>query len=504
MSYHIYPVLLSPYECNDYRVRVNSKDVTLNTARVSAVPFNRRWPGHQRQIEQSEIIQFLSLATDEPLTFEITPTEPFESVKIRPQSLGIIPKIENGTISFTLNKPAYFTVEPYGRNKALHIFADPICNYGVDASSPDVIYFGPGEHDVGILDLHSNQTVFIDEGATVYGCIHAKDAENIKIIGKGILDNSKNVEKILFEANANDNFAAVNNAERIFTVELQYCTNIEIEGITIRDSLVYNIRPIACKNFNVHNVKIIGCWRYNSDGIDMHNCDGVHIFDCFIRTYDDSICVKGFDCFFDDDNIEEAVHNAMYRDGKSYDVFKNVLVENCVIWNDWGKCLEIGAETKAEEIFDITFRDCELIHTSFVALDCMNIDYAHVHDVTFKNITVDCDEIIPEPIIQKNDEEKYSSASSEYMSTTIKVSVEYHPEYSVGSESRRGKNSGFLFENIRVLGDKLPLINCSGYDSEHMTEDVLIKGLKLGDTEIKTLDGERFTVNTYCKNIHIE
>ena len=165
MSYKIYPVLHTQPFCNDYKILVNGREIESNTARVSAVPFNRRWPGHQRQIEQTEAIQFVSLAfdaSDAPLSFEIIPNAPFEDVKIRPQSLGIAPTVENGAIRFTLDKPAYFTVEPYGRNRALHIFADPMPAYGVDIHSPDVIYFGAGEHDVGMLELKSNQTLFID------------------------------------------------------------------------------------------------------------------------------------------------------------------------------------------------------------------------------------------------------------------------------------------------------------------------------------------------------
>ena len=61
--------------------------VQLNTARVSAVPFNRRWPGHQRCLEETELINFLSCAADEPLEFEITPKNPFEKIDIRPKSL---------------------------------------------------------------------------------------------------------------------------------------------------------------------------------------------------------------------------------------------------------------------------------------------------------------------------------------------------------------------------------------------------------------------------------
>ena len=295
MALKIYQVTKTENHCEDYKVKINGNLVEVNTARVSAVPFNRRWPGHQRGLEQTELVNFLSCATDEPVVFEITPKNPFEKIEIRPRSLGIVPdKTENGTIIFTLSRPAYFTVEPYGRNNAFHVFVDPIANYNIDLKDEDVIYYGAGEHEVGEIELKSNQTLFIDEGAVVYACVKAIDADNIKILGRGILDNSHNKEKILFKYNAENNDSAINNVQRQHTVQLEYCTDVEIEGITIRDSLVYNVRPIGCKNLHIANVKIIGCWRYNSDGIDMHNCEDVLIENCFLRTFDDSICVKGF------------------------------------------------------------------------------------------------------------------------------------------------------------------------------------------------------------------
>ena len=503
MSYRVYPVTPTEPICSDFRVTVNGKEVSLNTARVSALPFNRRWPGHQRQIEQSEVIQFLSMATNEPLEFEITPRLPFEEAKIRPHSLGILPRVEDGVIRFRLEKPAYFTVEPFGRRGALHIFADPMPTYDIQKGDPSLLYFGAGEHDVGLIELKSNQTLYLDEGAVVYACVHAIDAENIKILGRGILDNSKNKEHILFEANEENNNEAVSNAKRRHTVQLEYCTDVEIDGITIRDSLVYNIRPIGCRKLSIRNVKIIGCWRFNSDGIDMHNCVDVHIADCFLRTFDDSICVKGFDCYYDGD-VEEAVRKAIYRNGKAYDVFKNALVERCVIWNDWGKCLEIGAETKAKEISDIIFYDCDLIHLTSTVLDCMNVDYADVHDVTFEDIRIECDEEIPAPLIQRNDREVYINPNPNFMPKIISVGVVYHHEYSKGSEKQRGKNRDILFKDIRLIGDKAPRLSFVGYDEDHKTENIQIVNLTRNGQTFTDWDSETLSVGAFCENIKIK
>ena len=492
MSYNVYPVIHRPEDYSEYTVKINGKEIETNSCRVSKEPFNRRWPGHQRQMDQSELSAFVSLETDEPLDFEIITTRSFDKVDIRPISLGIKPQINGNSIKFRLDKPAYFTVEPFGRHNALHIFADPVYKYTIDKN--EVIYYGKGEHDVGEIELKSNQTLFIDEGAVVYACIKAYDADNIKIIGRGILDNSRNKEKILFEVNADDNSADVGNAKRQHTVQLEYCTNILIDGITIRDSLVYNIRPICCINLDIRNVKIIGCWRFNSDGIDMHNCENVHISDCFIRTFDDAICVKGFDFYQNEDDMN---HN-----GRLYNTFRNVIAENCVIWNDWGKSLEIGAETRAEEICNICFKSCDVIHVSGPVLDSMNVDYADVHDIVYKNINVEFDDIIPQGKIQKNDAHKYDDDPTDTECTPhlILSEVVFHEEYSAGGK-KRGKNHDITYKNIHLFGRQPIRIHTAGFDDEHKCSNITIDGLYKNGKKVTSLDECDYTENEYCENI---
>ena len=165
MGYRVYPVTQTELFCRDYTVLIDGKEVPLNSARVSAVPFNRYWPGHQRQIEQTELINFLSFSLDAPVTLEIVPHKPFERVELRPASAELGYEITGeGHIVVTLKNPQYFTVEPYGRNHALHVFADPMPQYDIDQNDPNLLYFGAGEHDVGLIELKSNQTLYLDEG----------------------------------------------------------------------------------------------------------------------------------------------------------------------------------------------------------------------------------------------------------------------------------------------------------------------------------------------------
>jgi hypothetical protein len=495
-TFNVYPFSQNEVLGSNYEVKINDTEVPLHIARVSAVPFNRRWPGYQRSESQSELINFASFSMSEPVHIAVKPQNPFKEVVIKPFSKGITPKVENGIISFDLNEPSPITVEVDGYHNALHLFADPPKEYDVDISDSNVIYFGKGEHDAGMLEMKSNQIIFIDEGAVVYACIHAVDADNIKIVGRGILDNSRNKEKILFKVEAPHQGVDVGNAHRLHTIQLEYCTNIEIDGITIRDSLVYNIRPIACENMNINNVKIIGCWRYNSDGIDMHNCVHTSIRNCFIRTFDDSICVKGFDFY---QKEEDMLHN-----GKNYNLFDDIIVEKCVIWTDWGKSLEIGAETRAAEIRNVIFRDCDIIRGSSIVLDVMNVDYADVHDILFEDIRVDYTPVIQPPCIQENDSQVYvEDPNSPYLPKLMGSSVVFHHEYSAGGK-QRGKNRNITFKDISVKAKSMPDSEIIGFDEEHQSSDIRICNLYFNDKKITSLHDANVRVNEFVSNITIE
>ncbi len=502
MAYHVYPFPKGEEKGKGFTVKLDGQKIDLHKARVSAYPLNRRWPGHQRELYQTEEICFASFSQEGSVQVCVKPDFDFEDVEIRPLSKNISYEIQNGEVVFTLPHPMYVTVEFSGRHNALHIFSDKKTEY---KGTGDVIYYGEGTHDVGQIELKSNQTLFLDEGAVVYACITANDADNIRIIGNGILDNSKNVGEILFEVNAEGNDVAINNVKRQHTVQLEYCNNVEIDGITLRDSLVYNIRPMACNNLNIRNVKIIGNWRFNSDGIDMHNCIDVHIDNCFIRTFDDSICVKGFDCYYEGttEEIERQVYEAMHKDGNNYENFKNVLIENCTIWNDWGKSLEIGAETRAEEICDVTFRNCDIIHFTGIPLDCCNVDFADVHNITWENINIEYDNIMPPSKIQKKDGEEYINDDPDYCPSFFEAEVVFHHEYSAGGQ-RRGKNRNLTVKNINLYaGRHTPKVKLRGYSDEFNTHSINISDIYVNGKKANAADVE-FTIGGFVEDVSFD
>lgn len=501
MAIKVYKTTKTEQICNDYKVYVNDELVQLNTARVSAYPFNRRWPGHQRDINQTELVNFLSMEADEEFELKIIPKTPSLSLKIRPRSLEAKAKLyANGEIVIKVPKNAgQFTVEPYCRNHALHVFVDPISNYNVDKNNDSVLYFGAGEHDVGDIYLKSNQTIFIDEGAVVYATIFGLHVENIKILGRGILDNSKNKEKILFELNAENNQTAVDNALRENTINFVGCKNVQIDGITIRDSLVYNVDAMSCENLHINNVKIIGCWRFNSDGIHFSNCTNCSLTNSFLRTFDDSICIRGFANY----EYDRFLNNEKQED-LSF-ICKNVLVKNCVVWNDWGKNLQVGTETFAKEINGITFEDCKLIHVTCIALAIWLVDNALISNVKFKNIMVEYDENILKMSEQKSDNQIFfDEYNPDFGGSLANFSISQHFEYSlIKTKEELGKIFDVTVENVSLYSIQKPYFVFSGDNENSLCEDIKVKNFYWNGEKINSEFFKRQCItNEFTKDIN--
>lgn len=69
------------------------------------------------------------------------------------------------------------------------------------------------------------------------------------------------------------------------------CQNVLIEGVTIRNSPMWEIHPVLCTNVTVRKVQI-ATHGPNNDGCNPESCTDVLIEDCYFDTGDDCIAVK--------------------------------------------------------------------------------------------------------------------------------------------------------------------------------------------------------------------
>lgn len=490
---------------DDFIVELN-EEVTFNPyeARVSAMPYNTTWPGMQRPIDQTEFASFFSFKMDEEIRVHLKSKKEFSEVEIRPLSKNIKARIDGNDIYFTIKEVGQYTVELDGFHNALHIFADPICDFGVDKNDECVIYFAPGVHHAGVIEVTSNQTVFIDSGAVVYGSVVGMHAENVRVVGYGVLDGSEEQrydDTLLLPSSYYSkkyNNMDISQDEQLLKdflinektlhgcIRFYSCQNIEISGVVCRDAASYTVIPAACNNVTIDNIKLIGMWRYNSDGIDLFNCSNSVIKNCFLRNFDDCVVLKGFKGW-DTHNME------------------NILVKNCVIWCDWGRALEIGAETSANEYRNIIFEDCDIIHGAYIMLDIQNLGRAEVHHILFKNIRCEftkyqlscefqCDMSAPYTNPTKNEQPLLLFASS------------YEKDL-FSDDGIIGKIHDISFKDIFVYCDEgitMPKSMFRGVDAEHMAADIIIDGLYMNGKKIDAFEKANIDCNQYTKNVIIK
>lgn len=355
---------------------------------VSAIPFNQVWPGYQRPFDQTEPTSFVRLGSDGPFTLVITPDKPFGEVLVRPLSKNVKPAVRDGIITCTFPGVGQYSVELDGMHRVLTVFADPEKDFGIREGDANVLYFGAGVHKMEeVLWLEDGQTVYIDAGAVVYGAIGAKGKKNIAIRGYGILDNST------FERGKGG------------PVNISRCENVTVEGITVVDSSVWSMHFAGCRNVLVDNIKLIGMWRYNSDGCDFTNTTNAQLKNSYLRNYDDCVVIKGLM-------------------GNTELPLQNVDVENCVLWCDWGRALEIGAETMAPYIRSVHFHNIDIIHGDSVMLDLQHGDRAMISDIYFEDIRCEYMAKANAPVLQREPGEIYHNPDETYMPRLFVVSVQ--------------------------------------------------------------------------------
>jgi hypothetical protein len=463
----------------DYTVSVNGTPCTVYAVRVSAVPFNVWWKGHQRPIDQSELASTVSFEADEPVTLEIACVRDFSRAVVRPLSKGIATEIACKTITLRLEKLGQYVVEPHGEHRALHIFFNRTNRFPEKEKA--TYNFGAGIHFPGVIRLQDNDCVYIDKDAVVYGSLFGHGVKNVHIFGYGILDGS--YEERLTPHCYSD--ATKGN------VKFYESSNIRIEGVTFRNSAVWCINLFGCHHVDIDNIKVVGQWRYNTDGIDIVNSQNVTVRNSFVRSFDDTIVLKGIDVY------------------EHIDV-KHIRVENCVLWCGWGGTLEIGFETACREYSDIVFEDCDLIRNSSVAIRVHQGDYAHIHNVAYRNIRIEWqNDTLPE-IVQQSDAQTYDSKGSAGMPWLIVITnSRFRQAWDIISgtegflpkeeyEKRRGSDGkiatigNITFEDIGIFSESGTLKPIVFLDSTNVKngiiENVTLKNIALNGRKLSNED----------------
>ncbi len=369
-------------------------------------------------------------------TVKVTFLSPIYNFDIRPRSNNITAALYRNQISFTIDKPENLSVE-INKNikRPLFIFANPLEVNIPDKNDKQVVFFEKGKiHNPGQVFIKSNQTVYIEGGAIVRGCFMTSQGKNIKIIGRGILDNGM-YEKGAFRP-----------------IEINQCEDVLIEGIIISEAKHWNCAAIASRNIVYENLKIVSDSDWD-DGIDIVGSQNVLVNRCFIRTKDDCIAIKSgvnyYTKFFSEFNT------------------KDIVIQNSTFWNGiWGNGLEIGFETRCDTIQNITFKNCDLIHVEGPegSFTIHNGDRAVVKNILYEDIRVE---------------------DSKGWLIDFKI---LHSVYS--KDTIRGKIQDIHFKNISVEGEVYPYSQMMGFGNKNSIDNITLENFFIHGKKItSTYDG---------------
>lgn len=273
-----------------------------------------------------------------------------------------------------------FDVTQFGATGDGKSLDTPSINRTIDAchtAGGGLVYLPPGTYLSGTVVLQSNVTLYLEAGATLLGSknledysaqagpsangdanqrhlIFARDAEDVGLAGPGKIDGQGTsfwvpngrvppAPEDYWKDTIAHGWKPLPRPSPM--LEFYNCKNLRIEDVRIENSPGWTLRPINCDNVSIRGIKIknpvYGC---NTDGIDPTCCHNVFISDCLIDTGDDAICLKSENPYGGELRVSKniTITNCVLsgccngiKFGTATDGgFENVVVNNCVIFNE--------------------------------------------------------------------------------------------------------------------------------------------------------------------------
>jgi len=431
-----YPAPAGEVLSSDYQVQAAGQQVDVYMARVLDPPFaGKEW-------DYGGSYSFASFDVSGPVTIRIVSKRPLGNVAIRPLSSAVRSTlVDDHTLNLTLDQPRKLSVEPDGKKGPLLLFANPLETDAPKPDDKDVVYFGPGVHKPEKILLQSNQTLYIAGGAVVKAEVLA-EGTNIRIHGRGILDGSD----WEWRKGPVGNLIAIRNS-----------TDVEVTGITLRGSAHWTIVPKNCQRVTVRNVKLCNSRVQNDDGINPCNSQDVLITDCFIRSDDDCVALKGLDFSAQNSNVER------------------ITVENSILWCDRARIFLLGHESRAAFMRNVTLRNLDIIHFTMTPFLLEPGEDMRLEDINIEDIRI------------------HGEGQREL--------IRLRP---VVNQYMRKKVPGFIrnvhFKNVVLEGQPGDyLVQIEGADPEHDVNDVVFEGVSIAGAKL-TEESKRVSIGAHTKN----
>ncbi len=230
------------------------------------------------------------------------------------------------------------------------------------------LVFYVGRYLTGSIHLKSNVTLQLEEGAVLLGStnpfdydrigqtalIHARDVENVSITGQGMIDGQGRELANNSIAYANDGlivdilkYDRTRESIRPMVIYFYNCVNVNIKDLILKNSACWMQTYEQCKNMIIDNITVDNVAFWNSDGIDIVDCENVVITNNNIDAADDGICLKshteGFFCnnILIENNIVRTSANGIKLGTAGKGGFRNIKAINNTVYNTYRSAIAL-------------------------------------------------------------------------------------------------------------------------------------------------------------------
>lgn len=298
-----------------------------------------------------------------------------------------------------------------------------------------IVVFPKGQFLSGSIQLKSNVSLYLEEGAVLLGSTNPQDyfkmdfpgrpdspkkddnsqmalllahkATNIKLFGKGKIDGqglqlALNIDSlhhagIVVDPNYTIRRNRPNETMRPKLFRFSQCENVTVEGLEVGAASCWGLSFELCSNLNIDNLKVVNRSYWNNDGIDITDCKNVKVTNCDIDSADDGICLKSYYPGYVNDGIYIA--NCTIRSSASaikfgtasYGGFKNVLIKDIQVFDTFRSAIAIESVDGAN-IENIDVSNINAVNTGnaiFIRIGQRSGEKAgSIKNVSIKNIKV--------------------------------------------------------------------------------------------------------------------
>jgi len=203
-----------------------------------------------------------------------------------------------------------------------------------------------------------------------FSLLYAKEAENIAITGPGVIDGQRQHQYPRVAQHLRPEID-----ERPCNILFDSCRKIQVEGITLRNSGMWNQHYLDCEDVRVNRIEVYNHSNRNNDGIDIDGCRRFVLSNSTFDCDDDGICLKSSGPAVCENititNCVVSSHcNAIKLGTESTGGFKHVTISNCSVKPSATKTVVYGTIEGATAITvgcvdggiceDITISDIEI------------------------------------------------------------------------------------------------------------------------------------------------